>query len=60
MINEGAFSVVVADLPRGADPGECQVLRAVAATRRYRVSSVIPWSDHFGSGKFEILRRSLG
>jgi len=59
MINEGAFSVVVADLPCGADPGECQVLRAVAATRRYRVSSVIPWSDHFGSGKFEILRRSL-
>jgi hypothetical protein len=60
MINEGAFSVVVADLPCRAHPGECQVLQAVAATHRYRTWSVIPWSDHFGSGKFEILRRKVG
>jgi hypothetical protein len=57
MINEGAFAIVVADVPCSADPGECQVLKAVAATHRYQTWSVIPWSDHFGSGKFEILRR---
>jgi hypothetical protein len=60
MINEGAFSIVVADLPCRADPGECRVLKAVATTHRYRTWSVISWSDHFGSGKFEILRRKLG
>jgi hypothetical protein len=60
MINEGAFSIVIADLPCGPDPGECQVLKAVAATHRYRAWSVIPWSDRFGSGKFEILRRKDG
>jgi hypothetical protein len=58
MISEGAFSIIVADLPCGPDPGECRVLKAVAATHRYRAASVIPWSDHFGSGKFEILRRT--
>jgi hypothetical protein len=57
MINGGEFSIVVADLPCRADPGECQVLRSVAATHRYRVWSVIPWPGHSGSGKFEILRR---
>ena len=60
MINEGAFSIVIADLPCRAVPGECSVLKAVAATHRYQTWSVIPWSDHFGSGKFEILRRKLG
>ena len=60
MISEGAFSIVIADLPCGPDPGECQVLKAVAATHRYRTWSVIPWSDRFGSGKFVILRRKDG
>jgi hypothetical protein len=60
MINEGAFSIVIADLPCRADPGECQVLKEVGATHQYRASSVIPWSDRFGSGKFEILRRKDG
>jgi len=60
MISEGAFAIVIADLPCGPDPGECQVLKAVAATHRYRTWSVIPWSDRFGSGKFEILRRKDG
>jgi hypothetical protein len=60
MINEGAFSLVIADLPCGADPGECQVLKEVAATHQYRAWSVIPWSDRFGSGKFVILRRKDG
>ena len=60
MIDEGAFSLIVADLPCRADPGECQVLRNVAATHRYRATAVIPWSDHFGSGKFEILARTFG
>jgi hypothetical protein len=60
MINEGAFSVVIADLPCRAFPGECQVMKAVAATHRYRVWSVIPWADHSDSGKFEILRRQDG
>ena len=60
LINEDAFSIIVADLPCRADLGECQELKAVAATHRYRASSVIPWSDHFGSGKFEIFRRKVG
>jgi hypothetical protein len=60
MIKEGAFSIVIADLPCRPVPGECQVLKAVAATHRYRAWSVIPWSDRFGSGKFEILRRKVG
>ncbi len=60
MINEGAFSIVIADLPCGADPGECQVLKEVAATHQYRAWSVIPWSDRFGSGKYVILRRKDG
>ena len=60
MIKEGAFSIVIADLPCRPVPGECQVLKAVADTHQYRVSSVIPWSDRFGSGKFEILRRKVG
>jgi len=60
MIDEGAFPIVIADLPCRANPGECQVLKEVAATHRYRTWSVIPWSDHFGSGKFEILRRKVG
>jgi hypothetical protein len=58
MIDEGGFSIIVADLPCRADLGECQELKAVAATHRYRASSVIPWSDHFGRGKFEILSRT--
>jgi hypothetical protein len=58
MISEGAFSIIVADLPCNPDPGECRVLKAVSASRRYRAASVIPWSDHFGSGKFEILLRT--
>ena len=60
MINEGAIAIVIADLPCRADPGECLVLKEVAATHQYRTSSVIPWADHFGSGKFEILRRNVG
>ncbi len=60
MIDEGAFALVVADLPCRADPGECQVLRAVAATHRYRAAAVIGWSDHFGRGTFEILARTAG
>jgi hypothetical protein len=59
MINEGEFSIIVADLPCRADLGECQELKAVAATHRYRASWVIPWSDHFGHGKFEVLSRAV-